>query len=167
MFAKSGVDRSKTEIDVVLALSGEAKPQEASVFVAHGERVTDLLNDSRGFIPVRLDAGDVAVIAKSTILSITEKNQMREDDAFEDTTDETAARTRTFDPYEVLRIARDADLEAVRRAYKMRIKAVHPDAVAALDLDEDLKRAAQRAAQRVNHAYKAILKERNAENASS
>ena len=170
MFAKSGTERSKTEIDVTLALSG-ADAIDAKIFVAFGERVTDLLNDPRNFIPVRLTTGETSVVAKSTIVSITEKHQEPEDEpAFEseqDARDEAAEKTgrRAFDPYEVLRVTSSASIEEIRRAYKARMKAVHPDAIAALDLDDDLKRAASRSAQRVNYAYKMIMKDRRVEEA--
>ena len=44
------------------------------------------------------------------------------------------------------------------------MKAVHPDTIASLDLDDDLARAALLAAQKVNYAYKKIMRERAVEN---
>ena len=59
-----------------------------------------------------------------------------------------------------MRIERSASLEEIKRAYKARIKAVHPDSIAALELDEDLARAANLSTQKVNQAYDTIMRER-------
>jgi hypothetical protein len=68
---------------------------------------------------------------------------------------------KRFDPYEILRIAKDAGPEDIRKAYHARMKQVHPDTIAALDLDEDLARAAKVSAQRVNRAYQILMRERH------
>ncbi|MEZ5916981.1 MAG: hypothetical protein R3C40_05365 [Parvularculaceae bacterium] len=54
---------------------------------------------------------------------------------------------------------RPATVEEVRRAYKVRIKAVHPDTLSGLELDDDIAKAAILAAQRVNYAYRQIMGE--------
>lgn len=204
MFEKTGTSRYKKEAAVTLTLAGQ-KPFAARVFLKVDERLIDLLNDSRAFIPVKNLDGSVVIIAKTNIVSIiesgfvldeeappmteplpelegaveepdfdakaaaAEKAKAREEKAREeerkDESDDGKAKPRvrrTYDPYDVLRVARDATTAEIRRAYKARMKAVHPDTIAALDLDEDLERAALLAAQKVNHAYQQVMKERKA-----
>lgn len=209
MFEKTGSARYKKEVKVTVTLTGQ-KPFAASVFLMIDERLIDLLNDLRAFIPMRKTNGSVAIVAKANIVSIIEAGaEMDEAPIFDPTMalpeGEEAARARqeakeqaeaeaaykkaeeqfakarakpaeepkeeskekprvrrTYDPYEVLRVARDASTAEIRRAYKARMKAVHPDAIAALDLDEDLERAALLTAQKVNHAYQQLMKERKA-----
>lgn len=146
--------------DVRVTLTGR-EPFNAVVYLTIGQRLSDLLNDGRHFIPVRLENGETMIAAKSQIASITEIDSVAGAPDVAPAKDRAAAR-RGFDPYAVLRISPDADLDAVRAAYKARMKAVHPDTVAGLGLDDDLARAALLAAQKVNFAYKKIMRERAA-----
>ncbi len=159
MFDKSGPYRHTSEVNVTLKLSGEA-PIFASVFLKHSERLIDLLNDSRLFIPIRGADGETMIIAKSAIASIIETHSGEQDEKDEDVGGDEARRRTSFDPYKVLRVDASASDEEIKRAWKERIKAVHPDAIAALDLDDELRRAAVIATQKVNYAYKQIMRER-------
>ncbi len=258
----NGASRHKNKQKVVMTLLGQA-PMEAIVFLTINERLIDLLNDDRAFIPAVKSDGETIIVAKTQIASIIEKTEDEEpligdtedlseaastqsgkstDDADKepeakdkdaqdadaeaadaeatDAKDEVAKdedekdagkkdaddektsakeerpktkrtrRTRrkktkdaddqesadkepqfkprkSFDPYAALHIKPEATTEEVRTAYKARMKAVHPDTVAGLGLDEELKRAALQATQRVNYAYKKILAERDETRSSS
>jgi hypothetical protein len=199
MFEKTGSSRYKREVSVTMSLAGQ-RPFNAFVFLTVDERLIDLLNDPRAFIPVKHANGAVVIVAKANIVSIIEsaaeytqpeqaepvpeiegaveepefdakaeaekKAKAKESEKPEEKEDPKAKPRvrRTYDPYEILRVPREASLAEIRRAYKARMKAVHPDAIAALDLDEDLEKAALLAAQKVNHAYQQIMKERKAAN---
>ena len=64
--------RHRNEIGVVLRLAAAGEePVRATVFTSLGERASDLLNDARAFLPVRLASGETMIIAKSQIASIT------------------------------------------------------------------------------------------------
>ena len=159
--------RHKNGADVRVRLMGE-DPFNAVAYLSIGQRLTDLLNDDRAFIPMRRENGDMLIIAKSQIASIAEiEATVDAEDDMGIALPAKAARSRRagrkgFDAYAVLRVSPDAPLETVRAAYKTRIKAVHPDSVAALDLDDDLAKAALLAAQKVNFAYRKIMRERGA-----
>ncbi len=208
MFQKTGT-KFKVEEFVEITLSGQ-QPFEAVVFLSVGDRLIDLLNDQRLFIPVKRMDNSTVIMAKSNIISIIEKDPFAiedtdsddvtgqdvaprfDDDNFEEEADQSSSasdgsndgsedktdtgsdnnekkrrrrrrkKPQEFDAYAVLKVSPDASLEEIRKAYKSRIKAVHPDSVAALDLDEDLVRAAIATTQRVNFAYHRILKDRKA-----
>jgi len=153
----------KQKANVTLTLAGQ-KPMDAAVFLTLNQRLIDLLNDDRCFIPAEKADGETIIIAKTQIVSIIEKDTMNGQNARDHDTESNKAANgtdrKTFDPYAALRIMPDASLDEVRAAYKTRIKAVHPDSLSGLDLDEDLARAALQATQRVNFAYKKILAER-------
>ncbi|MEM9494629.1 MAG: J domain-containing protein [Pseudomonadota bacterium] len=197
MSQKSGIaGRAKKAIDVTVVLTGQ-EPIDGRAFITPGDRLIDLLNDGRSFIPIAIGEEETLLVAKLQIVSITERVAIEEeepaaatdeaskedeknadDDAAaeeEKATDENgqenpgekehAPRPRApkyFDPYAALRVDPNASLEEIRNAYKTRIKSVHPDSIARLDLDEDLAKAAVQATQRVNYAYKKILAERQA-----
>ena len=141
----------------------------ATVFASLGERASDLLNDARAFIPVRLASGETMIVAKSQIASITEraehsaeeksKPSLRDEDYLDEPKPDAKA-LKPFDVYAALRIKPSATNEEIRAAYKARMKAVHPDALAALGLDEDFAKAAVLASQKVNYAYNKIMRER-------
>ena len=184
MFDKDKSFRQTNPVEVELKLSGQ-QAFDSAVFLLIGGRISDLLNDHRGFIPVQGSDGKVMIVAKSQIVSITEKevssHQHREDrrrdekksdekpngtrhqesDESKSGFDQDMGKKQPFDPYKVLRVSPLASLEEIKDAYKKRIKAVHPDTIAAFELDEDLARAAVLSTQKVNHAYRMILKRRN------
>lgn len=60
------------------------------------------------------------------------------------------------DYYAILGVRADADQQAVRRAFRERVRACHPDRVA--NLDEDLRRLAQEKMVQLNEAY-AVLRD--------
>jgi len=162
MYAKGSREfRHKNCADVRLDLIG-GDPVNAVVYLAIGQRLTDLLNDERGFIPIRKENGETMIIAKSQIASITEQEAVQENSSGADPSDAPRMPRKAFDPYAMLRVAPDASLDDIRAAYKARIKAVHPDTIAALDLDDDIAKAALLSAQKVNYAYQKIIREREA-----
>lgn len=182
MFDRSTQPRHKNVLRVRFVLTG-AESFEASVFLKLEERLIDLLNDPRAFIPLRRDDGSTMIIAKTNIVSVAEipskfeasgeaiagddeeAAERRQRQSFDEANANRSRngprpRPRRIDPYNVLRVDRNASTEEIKRAYKARIKAVHPDAIAALDLDEDLARAANNSTQRVNQAYDMIMRDR-------
>ena len=64
----------KSEIAVnILRMDGTTL--ECRLFVSHGQRMLDVLNDERTYIPYTDAAGAVTFIHKSTIAEITPVNQ--------------------------------------------------------------------------------------------
>ena len=145
MFEKTHAKVGKTRLMVRLCLTnGEAV--EGEVFVAQGERLADLLNDERLFLPVAGPDG-VEVVAKVTIARASVLAE---------------APSAAADPYAVLRLPRTASDEELRAAWMTGLKSCHPDRLAALNLAPEVIYAARRAAQRINAAYEAARAERRA-----
>lgn len=162
MFDKTtGGYRHKNEKTVQLHIAGR-EPMAATIYHVNGERLTDLLNDPRAFIPMRAASGEMMIVAKAQIASITET--CGEDQAAEEEKLTGKKASGAFDPYQVLRIAPGASHAELRAAFRARIKAVHPDTVASLGLDEDLSRAASQATQKIIYAYRKIMRERKTAN---
>lgn len=167
--SKQRTYRHRNEINVLLTLSNSDNPVEATVFTSLGERASDLLNDQRAFIPVRLTNGETMIIAKSQIATIIEAEARKEENTKskiygEDFSTEPKledVKIKSFDAYAMLRIEPSASNEEIRAAYKARMKAVHPDTFASLGLDEEISKAAVLATQKVNYAYQKIMRERN------
>ncbi len=159
MFDKSSGTLGVTEIAVEVTLSDQ-QTFSAKIFAKVGLRLQDVLNDDRAFIPIVRNDGASMMVAKTSLFSVIERSPEEETEK-EETKPQGAKR---FDPYAALRVEKSATLAEIKRAYKDRIKSVHPDSIAALDLDEDLAKAAVLVAQRVNRAYKLIMDERAGEN---
>ncbi len=235
MFGKNPNFRTKLQVAVKVRI-GDAEPIVGFVFLRPDERLIDLLNDDRSFIPIKYANGETDIISKTCISNmmecIPEEDEeyneeehetgvvdLGDEDAYEDdeegveedllraaaaaeakkkenadADDKTAKdadrreqkpkdddtadsstsssssshegpkrpkrRRGRVDPYKILRVSSEASLDEIRSAYKERIKAVHPDRLGGLELDDEFGKAALVASQRVNRAYQAILKER-------
>ena len=143
MFDRGHIQKAKLRTMVQIeTMAGKSFVGE--VFVAQGERLADVLNDSRGFLPLLMADGQVSNIAKSTVAMasvVAEQPQER------------------TDPYKYLRIQRGASFQEVRSAWMKRLKACHPDLLASMDLDEEIIYTARRVSQKLNDAYDAIVSE--------
>lgn len=144
MFEKTEMRRTKAKIMVRLCLTDGAVV-EGDIFVLNGQRLQDLLNDDRAFLPVDEGDGIVTMVAKTTIARASAIGEAKPIDG---------------DPYSVLRIEKTASSQEVREAWMKRLKSAHPDRLAALQLDREILEAARKASQRINAAYDAIVQER-------
>ncbi len=156
MFDKSASARHKNEVRVIVTLSGQ-EPFEAFVFLKIDERLIDLLNDQRQFIPIKRADGTTLIAQKRNIVLVVEvedeetraagadaaaAGEPAPEGAREPAEDHSKAKDgeegespkepqqrarRGIDPYEILRIPPTATIEEIKRAYHARIKAVHPD----------------------------------------
>jgi DnaJ-domain-containing protein 1 len=144
VFEKTEIRPAKFRIGVAITLT-DGSTVAGDVFVVKGQRLTDLLNDDRAFVPVDLGSGEVSVVAKSTIASARTAGDVTADND---------------DPYAVLRVDPRAPNEEVRAAWMTRVKACHPDRLVALDLDPEIVQAARKVSQRINAAYDSIVRSR-------
>lgn len=143
MYDKTHSKQSRVKA-LVQIVTGNGRQVVGEIFLGQGERLVDLLNDSRKFLPVEQGKGEVKVISKSAIseakLLAMEPVDKR-------------------NPYAILRIQRGATMAEVKAAWMKRIKMTHPDRLAALDMDEHVQYAARIACQKVNQAYDEIMRE--------
>jgi DnaJ-domain-containing protein 1 len=121
--------------------SSEGK-ELAYMFIAPAQRVTDVLNDEREFLPFERPDGSVFVVAKRTIRCITPMEMGR--------------RINEKDPYDLLGLTPAATDDEVHDAYRHSIAAVHPDRVHSLGLPSDFLEMATRRAAQLNEAYRKI-----------
>ena len=184
--SQSGNVRHKNKLEVTLRVVGE-DPLDAVVFLRPDERLVDLLNDERAFLPVQRQGGQTIILAKDQIVMITENHWSRGGGADSDPSgsadadadghaDAAGGRTGSaasdaFDPtgldpdspYAILRVSPEASAQQVKAAYRARIKAVHPDALASQGVDAELVAAASAVVQKVNEAYQEIMASRGAD----
>ena len=158
--------RQKNQATVKVHLVG-GEPFDAVVFLTFGDRLIDMLNDERNFIPVKKTDGSVVIVAKRQVISIVEADAVDPEEEVEREEVERQHARRRLNPYTLLRVEEDASMEEIRAAYRARLKAVHPDTLAGLDLDDEIAEAALKSTQRVTFAYRKIIRLRDAEMAEA
>lgn len=144
--SSSGQYKPKTKVAVEIEL-GDGTLMMGSMFVAATQRLSDLLNDDRRFLPFETSEGVVVSLRKSVISRVTELNQR-------------ATTRQDNSPYAILGILESDDDEAVKRAYRERVREVHPDKWAGAGLPEEAVTAVNNKMARINDAYHRILRAR-------
>jgi len=129
---------------------GHAEGEElVYMFIAPDQRVTDVLNDEREFLPFERADGTVFAVAKRIIRCITPM--------------ETGPKVNEKDPYALLGLTTAATDEQVHDSYQRLVAAVHPDRVHSLGLPQDFLELATRRAAQLSDAYRRIKAVRKAE----
>ncbi len=114
------------------------------LFVTPMQRLSDLLNDSREFLPLQTTDGLIVHIRKSTIAKAVQLNQNVESNAI-------------IDPYEVLGVPRRIGDKELKKAYHNLCSQNHPDKLLPLDLSPDFTKMANLRLSRIIDAYKRIV----------
>jgi hypothetical protein len=132
---------------------------EGFIFVSQGQRVSDLLNDDRGFIPVESASGDVRVISKRAIMEI----EILEKTAPKESRDSEVVVLGGGNAYDLLGVEPDADDSIVRAVYLDRMNSIDLERLRALAPNQDLIRAANVIRDRYAAAYDSICHTRQIE----
>ena len=121
---------SKMSVESKVTLS-TGKELEGKLFVRPDERVSDLLNDPRDFLPLVLSEDETLLIRKSSISHVL---PMGEPKAQHEQTSSYSYSSSGFDKkmdrreaIEILGVSRIHTIEDVKRAFQTQIKLVHPD----------------------------------------
>ena len=150
MGSKAVLSRARTKVRLV---SFNETISEGYVFLAHEQRVSDLLNDNRDFLPLETDAGEMRVISKRAIMELEILNVDSKEDAKEP---EGAIPLLSGNAYDVLGAPRDADEATVREFYRQKIESVSKENIFGFTDNRDLIRAAAALRKRYIAAYEAI-----------
>ena len=144
-----------TRYKVAISINRDSSEGEelAYMFIAPAQRVTDVLNDEREFLPFERPDGSLFVVAKRTIRCITPM--------------EIGRRINEKDPYDLLGLTPAATDDEVHDAYRYSIAAVHPDRVHSLGLPTDFLEMATRRAGQLNDAFRKIRALRKVEESVS
>ncbi len=113
------------------------------VFLKQMQRVSDLLNDPRQFLPFQKSDGPIVYIRKATIAKVVELKQQDEHNA-------------PSDPYETLGVSRSISDEDLKHTFHDLCNHYHPDRVQPLDLPADLSDLASSRLIRIIDSYRRI-----------
>jgi hypothetical protein len=130
---------------------------EGFVFVAFNQRLSDLLNDDRAFLPIETEAGELRVIAKRAIMEVEllETGAARKPASGDRVTPLVAGNA-----FDILGATADADDAEVRVAYLARKASVDPALIAKICDNPDLVRAATELERRYDAAFDSIANSR-------
>ncbi len=140
---------SKTKVEVEVEINDGA-PLLGSLFIRQMQRISDLLNDTREFLPFRTSEGLLVHLKKATIAKVTQLDQAVESGA-------------ATDPYQILGVSRRVCDDELRKAYHDLCARHHPDKLVSLGLAAEYIDLANSRIVRVIEAYGRIQKERRCE----
>ena len=139
------LQKSKLAVEMVLD-NGDVL--RGSVFVGQRQRLPDLMNDDRQFLPFETTEGLVTIVRKQVVRRVTPLNQMPE-------------MAATADPLEIIGVAVDANYDEVREAYLRKVQEYHPDRLSAAGMPKEFIQMANERTARINDAFDRIKKARH------
>lgn len=130
---------------------------EGYVFLAYGQRLSDLLNDDRGFLPLETDAGEVKVISKRSIMEVEVLDMATPGKAKPQGTADVVQMV-SGSAFDILGVPPDADDATIRLRYLELAKSL-----ANVAGNKDLVAAAETLRGRYEAAYDSITNARKME----
>ncbi|MCA3556455.1 J domain-containing protein [Aestuariivirga sp.] len=116
-------------------------------------RLGDALNNSDIFLDAVSLSGQQQFISKSMIRSVRSASVPKTDQL---DIDAAAPGTANFDPFQVLKVAKNATPEDIRQAYHRMVKLYHPDRIASFDLPDEVMDYVRAMLVRINLAFEQI-----------
>lgn len=140
---ESGQKLSKIDVEVQVQLD-DGSQFLGVLSLGQGQRVSDLMNDERSFIPIQLQGGSVVIQRKSAIAKVAPLDQHVDQD-------------KISDPYEILGVPRNVSDEELKKFYHNLCAENHPDRVQSSGLSPHYVEMANSRMIRINDAYQRIL----------
>lgn len=136
----------KAKLSVEMEIDGGARLM-GHMFVQQNQRLPDLLNDDRDFLPFETTEGLITIVRKSTIRRVTPLNQLTMPDI-------------NADPYEIFGVAPSAPDDELKTIYHRKVQECHPDKLIAMGMPADFVQLANEKLARINDAYDRIQEAR-------
>ncbi|MGH6932956.1 MAG: J domain-containing protein [Dongiaceae bacterium] len=137
----------KTKLQVEMELDDGAVLR-GCVFVGQRQRLPDLMNDDRQFLPFETTEGLITIVRKQVVRRVTPLNQMPE-------------QPNNTDPSDILGVPPDATYEEAREAYLRKVQEYHPDRLSAAGMPKEFIQMANERTARINDAFDRLKKARH------
>lgn len=138
------IQKQKVEVKVEL---DDGTTMLASLFLRQDQRVSDLLNDDRRFLPLQTSEGIITNVRKASIYRVTPINQEVDEDL-------------DNDPFKILKVSETIGNDELREAYVKLCHDYHPDRVQASGLAAEFIELANSRMAKINDAYGRITRQR-------
>ena len=148
----NGRDDNATRTAVLLTLA-DNQVVTVSIRLPLSRRLADALNNDDVFLDAITPSGQQQFIAKSTIKLVRPANVPRADQL---DIEGRAPGTPAFDPYAILKVAKDANPEDIKSAYHRMARLYHPDRIASYELPDEVKDYVRTMLVRINLAFEQI-----------
>jgi DnaJ like chaperone protein len=121
------------------------------LFVGQTQRLSDLMNDDRTFLPFEALDGSITIFTKGMARRVkpVEKQQ-------------AAATDSGVDPYSLLGVPSNATDAQLREAYHRKVQETHPDKLSNVGISAEIVKFAHERMARINEAYNKIRIQRRA-----
>ncbi len=143
----SGDKIHKNKVEVKIELD-DGTTMLAGVFLTAQQRLSDMLNDDRRFLPLQTTDGIITNLRKNAIYRVTPLNQDVKQDA-------------ENDPFKILGVADTISDAELREAYLKLCHDYHPDRVQASGLSAEFIELANVRMAKINDAYNRINRQRD------
>lgn len=144
--------QQKKNVEVQVDLD-DGKQIVGKLALSQDQRVSDLLNDDRLFLPLKTSGGIVVILRKMVINKVVPLDQQIEQD-------------KVSDPYKILGVSQNLSDEKLKEVYHELCSKNHPDKVQSSGLSDQFLELANSRMLRINDAYERILAMRRAETAN-
>jgi DnaJ-domain-containing protein 1 len=148
----NGRDDNANRTAVLLTLA-DNQVVTVSIRLPLSRRLADALNNDDVFLDAITPSGQQQFIAKSTIKLVRSANVPRADQL---DTEGRVPGTPAFDPYAILKVAKDASPEDIKSAYHRMARLYHPDRIASYELPDEVKDYVRTMLVRINLAFEQI-----------
>ena len=148
----NGRDDNANRTAVLLTLA-DNQVVTVSIRLPLSRRLADALNNDDVFLDAITPSGQQQFIAKSTIKLVRSANVPRADQL---DTEGRVPGTPAFDPYAILKVAKDAKPEDIKSAYHRMARLYHPDRIASYELPDEVKDYVRTMLVRINLAFEQI-----------
>lgn len=139
----NNMHRSKSRIEVEIYLN-DGTYILGKMSVLKGERLSDLLNDDRDFLPIEMSNGTVVIVRKGHICKVAQLDQHVD-------------TNKLTDPYEILDVPRTINDNDLQKRYRQIIAENHPDKLTAAGMSVEFVQMANARLARINDAYQRIV----------
>jgi len=114
------------------------------LFVGQTQRLSDLMNDDRIFLPFEALDGAVTIFTKSMTRRVCPVENVQQ---------QTASTAEETDPFRLLGVPPTATETQLKEAYHRKVQETHPDKLSGLGLSPELIKYAHERMSRINEAY--------------
>ena len=157
--SKQAISRTRCKVRIV---GFNDMLTEGCVFLAYNQRLSDLLNDDRDFLPIETDEGEVKVISKRAIMEVEVLEMGKAASPPGKRLDDTVS-VLSQNAYDVLGMPHDADDATIRLRCRELKNQMKPATIARSTSNRDILLAAEQIAKRYDAAYDSITNARKIE----
>ncbi|MEK7266884.1 MAG: hypothetical protein AAB227_12385 [Pseudomonadota bacterium] len=155
---KTTINRSRSKVRLI---NFNDHINEGYVFLAYGQRLSDLLNDDRDFLPLETEDGEVRVVSKRSIMEVEVLDATAPGKSAEPSSD--VVQLISGSAFDILGVPQDADDSEIRLRYLALKESISVGLIEKVSDNKDLAHAAGQLRNRYDAAYDSITNTRKIE----